>query len=70
MNSNKDLVILRNHLEKYNLLTKKASDYILFKQAVNLMKEKIHLTKEGLQQIVNIKASINNGLSDKLKLEF
>ena len=34
------------------------------------MNNKVHLTTEGLNQIVNIKASMNLGLSDKLKLEF
>lgn len=34
------------------------------------MKNKSHLTIEGLNQIVNIKASMNLGLSDFLKSEF
>ena len=34
------------------------------------MNNKAHLTLEGLNQIVNIKASMNLGLSDKLKSEF
>jgi hypothetical protein len=34
------------------------------------MNNKVHLTLEGLNQIVNIKASMNLGLSDKLKAEF
>jgi hypothetical protein len=34
------------------------------------MSNKVHLTIEGLNQIVNIKASMNLGLSDKLKSEF
>lgn len=34
------------------------------------MNRKEHLTKEGLQQIINIRASINLGLSDKLKTDF
>lgn len=70
INSKKDLTILINHLEKYPLLTKKSADFILFKQAVKLMINKTHLTIEGLYQIINIKASINLGLSDFLKSEF
>jgi len=35
--------------------------------AVNLIKNKEHLTKEGLRKIVAIKASINKGLSNTLK---
>jgi len=35
-----------------------------------MMSRKEHLTPDGLQQIVNLKASINLGLSDELKVEF
>ena len=62
--------LLISHLEKYPLLTKKAADFLLFKKAVNLMVNKAHFTMEGLNQIINIKASINLGLSDMLKSEF
>jgi len=31
---------------------------------------KEHLTKEGLLKLVSLKASLNKGLSDKLKSEF
>ena len=34
------------------------------------MNNKAHLTVEGLNKIVNIKAGMNLGLSDKLKSEF
>lgn len=43
---------------------------MLFKQVVELMKNKDHLTIEGLNQAINIKASLNWGLSDFLKSEF
>ena len=65
-----DLNKLILHLEKYPLLTQKAVDFLLFKQAVKLVNNKAHLTVEGLNQIVNIKASMNLGLSDILKSEF
>jgi len=55
---------------KYPLITQKRSDYELFKQAVELMKQKEHLTEEGLRKLVAIKASMNKGLSDELKLAF
>lgn len=58
------------HLDKYPLLTQKSSDLLLFKQAVKLVNNKAHLTIEGLNQIINIKASMNLGLSDALKSEF
>ena len=34
------------------------------------MNHKKHLTLEGLQEIVNIRASMNLGLSDELKKRF
>ena len=70
IDSIKDLNKLIIHLEKYPLLTQKAADFLLFKQAVELMNNKAHLTVEGLNKIVNIKAGMNLGLSDKLKSEF
>jgi hypothetical protein len=56
--------------EKYPLLTKKAADFILFKQIIELMKNKEHLSINGLQQIINIKASMSSGLSDIIKSNF
>ena len=58
------------HFDNYSLLTKKYSDYMLFKEVVKLMLEKEHNTLEGVQKIVNIKASINLGLSNELKEAF
>ena len=46
------------------------ADFLLFKKAVKLIENKDHLTIDGLNQIVNLKASMNRGLSDMLKSEF
>jgi hypothetical protein len=62
--------IIIPHFDKYGLLTKKRADFILFKSIIELMNEKKHLSSEGLQNIVNIRASINNGLSLALKAAF
>nr|QCW06905.1 hypothetical protein [Drechslerella brochopaga] len=35
-----------------------------------MLKNKEHLTQEGLKQIVSIRASSNNGLSNELKIAF
>lgn len=43
---------------------------MLFKQALKLVNNKAHLTVEGLNELINIKASMNLGLSDMLKSEF
>ena len=70
IDSIKDLNNLIFHLEKYPLLTQKAADFLLFKKAVELVNNKAHLTVEGIKKIVNIKASMNLGLSDMLISEF
>ncbi len=54
------------HFEKYPLLTQKSADFLLFKQIVDLMNKKAHLSMEGLLKIINIKASMN--LSSILKI--
>ena len=51
-------------LEKYPLLTQKAADFILFKQVLDLIKEKDNLSIEGISKIINIKASMNLGISE------
>ena len=58
------------HFDKYPLLSQKWSDYILFKDAISLIKSKQHLNKEGFIKVLSIKASINLGLSDELELNF
>ena len=58
------------HFESYPLKTKKYTDYLLFKQIVFRLLNKQNNSFEDIQEIINIKASINWGLSDKLKLAF
>jgi hypothetical protein len=58
------------HFDKYPLLTQKRADFELFKSIVDLINRKVHRTPEGLQQLINIRASMNEGLSDKLKEVF
>jgi len=70
----KDLQVIVHHFDNYPLITQKWSDHRLLKQPMDLMKGKEHLTKEGLQKIVSIKARrlavLNNGLSNELKIAF
>jgi len=63
VSSVKELEIIINHFVEYPLITHKSSDFLLFKQAFDLIKCKKHLTLEGLQEIVNIKASMNTEVS-------
>ncbi len=44
--------------------------FLLFKQVVDKIQNKEHLTRKGLEEIVAIKASINNGLPEELKTAF
>lgn len=58
------------HFDRYPLLTQKRADYLLFKQVVDLVFRKDHLTSKGILDILSIKASLNLGLSDVLKKAF
>jgi hypothetical protein len=67
----KDLVdVILPHFDKYTLISKKSIDYLLFKQIVLLMLNEGHHSLEGIKKIVNIRASLNTGLSDGLKEAF
>lgn len=70
VSSLKDLKVIINHFDKYPLITKKLGDYILFKQSVEMIASKQHLTWEGLLKLVSIKATLNTGLSEKFKETF
>jgi hypothetical protein len=65
-----EIEILVAFFDKYPFLTKKKADFYLFKEIINLIKMKEHLTESGLKKIISLKASMNQGLSDKLKVEF
>jgi len=65
-----DLKVIIDHFEKYPLITQKQIDYKLFKKALELIKNKEHLTLDGFQKIVNIRASMNKGLPETLKIAF
>jgi LAGLIDADG endonuclease len=58
------------HFKKYPLLTQKGADFLFFEQIVELMNKGVHLTINGLQQVINIRASMNTGLSEIIKSEF
>jgi LAGLIDADG endonuclease len=58
------------YFDKYPLITQKKADYFLFKEVIIMMLQKEHLELKGLQKIVNIRASLNLGLSEVLKAAF
>src|SRR5690606_31106558 len=66
----KDLIEILPHFDENPLITQKRIDLELLKQVINLMVNKEHLTYEGLLKILSIKASMNKGLSEKLKKAF
>lgn len=66
----KELDIILNHFNQYPLISKKWADFLLFKEALELIKNKEHLTIEGFNKIISIRASMNKGLPDSLKILF
>ena len=65
-----ELLIIISHIEKHSLLTNKYSDFKLFKNIHLLLLNNEHNTLEGLQKIVNYRASLNWGLPEILKESF
>lgn len=59
-----------DHFDKFRLITQKEADYELLKQAFILIKNKEHITLQGLKKIVAIRAALNLGLTDQLKVAF
>lgn len=62
--------VLFTHFDLFPLITQKRADYILFKQAFELISNDAHLTLEGLKEILAIKTNLNLGLSSKLRAAF
>ena len=58
------------HFEKFPLITQKQIDFELFKKIVVLVSQKQHLTPEGLNRILGLRAAMNLGLSEKLRTAF
>jgi len=66
----KELQVIIDHCIKYPLITQKYSDFLLFKQAFEIIKKGDHLTEKGVFEIVGLKSTLNLGLSDKLRAAF
>jgi len=65
-----EIIELIKFFDKYPLISRKRGDYLLFKEIVSIMQMKEHLTLQGIQKIINIKATLNFGLSKELQLMF
>lgn len=70
VSSLKNLRVITNHFDSYPLITQKLADYLLFKQSIDLIQKKLHLTEQGLLKLVGIKSVLNWGLSEKFKETF
>lgn len=69
--SKENLSVILAHFDSYPLITQKKGDYELFKRAVLLINNKEYYnTPNGIQEIINIRASLNLGLSPVLKEAF
>jgi len=66
----KELQTIIDHFNNYPLITAKSSDFLLFEECFNLIKQKQHLTPEGFEQILALKYNLNKGLPEELKLAF
>ena len=65
-----ELQVIVDHFTRYPLIGFKVSDFLLFKQCYDLIKQKQHLTQEGLEKIVALKCNLNKGLTDVLMKAF
>ena len=65
-----ELVCIIEHFNSYPLKTQKYVDFLLFQKAFNIIRNKKHLTKEGLEELISLRASINKGLPERLKEAF
>jgi hypothetical protein len=70
VDSIKDIPIILNHFDNYPLITHKLSDYLIFKQCFEIIKQGEHLTETGLLEILSLKSNLNLGLPNKLKKIF
>jgi hypothetical protein len=65
-----ELQVIIDHFKKYPLISAKYSDFLLFEQCYNLIKQKEHLTQVGFEKILALKSNLNRGLPDDLKSAF
>jgi hypothetical protein len=61
VDSIKEIPVIINHFYQYPLITQKLSDYLIFKQCFNIIKQGNHLTEIGLLGIITLKSNLNLG---------
>ena len=62
--------LIIEHFKQYPLKTQKYADFLLFQKAYEIIIDQRHLTISGLHELISIRASINKGLPERLKLAF
>ena len=62
------LNVIIPHYANYSLLTIKRVNFLLFKEILELMGKKKHLTEEGIAKIKIIKSGMNTGRKEKAKV--
>lgn len=70
VSSMEDLASIIDHFSHYPLITQKRADFELFKHVVDIKQAGRHTTLVGLQEILNIRASMNKGLTEELTAAF
>lgn len=70
ISSRKGIAKIINHLDKFQLVTQKQADYILWRTVFYLMENNEHLTVDGLNKIAGLKEQHNRGLTPKLESAF
>lgn len=58
------------HFEKYPLISQKKADYLLWKEAIQILANKEHLNQKGIEKLLALRSSLNLGLSPSLKTRF
>ncbi len=62
--------IIIPHFNKYPLQSAKSIDFKIWSECIEIMKNKEHLTDEGLNRIISLKSILNWGLTEKIKFDF
>jgi hypothetical protein len=55
-----ELQVIIDHFVKYPLISAKYSDFLLFEQCYNLIKQKEHLTQTDLEKILSFKFNLKS----------
>jgi hypothetical protein len=66
----KDMASIIKHFDNYPLLSEKQIDYELIKKAFNIIYNKEHLTQNGLNKVIALKACLKRGISSNISLAF